>query len=750
MPTSIVVHGEAATDGGDHRKRASATDMDGMSDMLFSTRRPKDAAAGASSGAKTIVKGVLAGGVGLVVAPVMGARENGVKGFMQGLGMGVAGAIALPVAGTIVGCVQLTRGVLNTPEAITQRRAGKVWDEDSRQWVVYDLQEQAREVLGLTEEEWCEQHGLTASGQRHKEGKAAKEARKAGQKVKETELYDLLEVEPDATAAEIKKAYYKRARLLHPDKNRHDPEAHSRFQRVGEAYQVLSNDELRQKYDAEGRSGIDEQSLVDPSHFFAMLFGSEAFEYLIGELKMATLFSHGGDPSSGGEVGEGELSPLYLAYKQKKREVLCAVTLRDLLRMWTMGDEAEFEEEMHSQAALLEQAPFGQSLVWTCGYIYEQKGLQALGGLESVKADLEQKGHTAAAQARVAGSAIRTFQAVRKETKKQELKEKELKEEQKGCEARGGGEASPAKEASPNAKKKDEKKDDKEKKKKHGLFGGGSGKEKEREKEREKEAKVASAEAAMFSPRAEAAVSDAGCSSSSAAAPAASSSSSFVGADATETGSGGAADAAPPEEAGGGGVLTGRRVRVGELSSRPDLNGQEGFASEWVEESGRYYVRVGGEVLALKPANLTALDEGGGGGGAAGEEGEGASPAPGDGGGGGGGSRRGSSAPSAPGEGEEEDGENAAMFIMMESMWRVSLLDIESTLRHVCNKVLADTSTEQGMRQRRARGLVAMGRIFKSYGSANAIKRTDFVRHMEEVGRKAQEMEVEARDKAER
>ena len=62
----------------------------------------------------------------------------------------------------------------------------------------------------------------------------------------------------------------------------------------------------------------------------------------------------------------------------------------------------------------------------------------------------------------------------------------------------------------------------------------------------------------------------------------------------------------------------------------------------------------------------------------------------------------------------------------------------------------AERSRICSRRARGPRGLVALGRIFKSYGSANAIKRTDFVRHMEEVGRKAQEMEVEARDKAER
>ena len=37
--------------------------------------------------------------------------------------------------------------------------------------------------------------------------------------------------------------------------------------------------------------------------------------------------------------------------------------------------------------------------MWTCGYIYEQKALQALGGIESVGAALEQRGHTAVQQA---------------------------------------------------------------------------------------------------------------------------------------------------------------------------------------------------------------------------------------------------------------------------------------------------------------------------------------------------------------
>ena len=89
VPVSTLVVQEPKPADGDAGKEGSeAADLDGAA--LFSTRRPKDMGAGMASGAKTIVKGVVAGAIGLVAAPVMGAREEGVKGFVKGMGMGVA------------------------------------------------------------------------------------------------------------------------------------------------------------------------------------------------------------------------------------------------------------------------------------------------------------------------------------------------------------------------------------------------------------------------------------------------------------------------------------------------------------------------------------------------------------------------------------------------------------------------------------------------------------------------------------
>ena len=63
------------------------------------------------------------------------------------------------------------------------------------------------------------------------------------------DYYDLLEVPPTATLAQIKRAYRRLARKYHPDMNNGDPKAAERFKLITEAYEVLSDPAQRQNYD---------------------------------------------------------------------------------------------------------------------------------------------------------------------------------------------------------------------------------------------------------------------------------------------------------------------------------------------------------------------------------------------------------------------------------------------------------------------------------------------------------------------
>ncbi len=70
------------------------------------------------------------------------------------------------------------------------------------------------------------------------------------------DAYEVLGVARSADEAEVKKAFRRLARELHPDVNNHDPQAEEKFKEAAEAYEILSDAERRQVYDRYGHDGL--------------------------------------------------------------------------------------------------------------------------------------------------------------------------------------------------------------------------------------------------------------------------------------------------------------------------------------------------------------------------------------------------------------------------------------------------------------------------------------------------------------
>ena len=441
----------------------------------------------------------------LVAAPVAGYREGGAGGMLKGLGVGVLGAGVIIGTGVVTGAAQMGRGIAATPGAIKNRAQGKDWDSETRTWIKYDLQveakqaeekteeiflrdlaaerkkelEQERKLLGLDKPADGEE-GAEAEG---KSGEGGDTSTKKKKNVKEMGYYDQLGVAADASAGKIRKAYFVKARELHPDKNPDDPMAHERFQKLSEAYQVLSDPSTRATYDAAGEDGIDGVPKMDGAALFSMIFGSERFEPLVGELKLVAQMMTAADSEEGNKDpdapnADGSLNSELLEFKQWKREVSCAVHLADLLdrcagamafpdstsaenstadkdaqRKMSVSSNipasalSDFDARMGALASELSENAIGGALLGCIGYVYREQAIKRMGGVSGSLAGLKQHTHTAGNWMRVAQSGYRTYSAMQDMEKHQmemDAKRKETAEAKEGAAAAATGEVGAA------------------------------------------------------------------------------------------------------------------------------------------------------------------------------------------------------------------------------------------------------------------------------------------------------------------
>ncbi|KAL3928683.1 MAG: hypothetical protein SGBAC_012545, partial [Bacillariaceae sp.] len=154
------------------------------------------------------------------------------------------------------------------PQSIQSWWKGSVWNPyDGGSWQLYNLKEHQEELI----------RERVSSNDNDKPN-----------------YYQILEVPASATKSEIKRAYYVKAKELHPDKNLQSDEAETSeeaFLELQKAYQTLSDDVQRSWYDEVGESSSAQDKMAamfHPNLLFSILFDSNSLQPFVGNLAVSS------------------------------------------------------------------------------------------------------------------------------------------------------------------------------------------------------------------------------------------------------------------------------------------------------------------------------------------------------------------------------------------------------------------------------------------------------------------------------
>ena len=297
----------------------------------------------------------------------------------------------------------------------------------------------------------------------------------------EEEYYRILGVPTTASAADIKRAYYRKARDCHPDKHPGDATKEAQFKALSEAYQTLFDAERRAAYDQWGKSGQG-GAYVDPREVFAAVFGGPEFVPLVGELgeqvdegvqrasdaaaaalqvKQQMLFTLHTSPSATREqitACEAEMAALQYEAQEKAAALETATAALQAARVagvadallarlasWEAGQRDEFRAQAAQDAERLRGCPMGEKMLGAIGYAYERQTHKVMGsdaglGLGRAIEDMVEGGHKACEGASAVGSAMGIAAAhmkLAKDNSRQEAREAQ------GSSGNQSGEGSP-------------------------------------------------------------------------------------------------------------------------------------------------------------------------------------------------------------------------------------------------------------------------------------------------------------------